>query len=75
MPAAIAGQFVKDLKQMIAGAIILGMLFTVIGLWLSYVWNLTSGASIILVSGLAYLVTLAVQWLLRRRARMRDAPI
>ena len=41
-------------------AIILGVVFTVVGLWLSYVWNLTSGASIILVSGAAYLASLAV---------------
>jgi zinc transport system permease protein len=61
MPAAIAGQFVKDMKQMMIGSVILGMLFTIVGLWLSYAWNLTSGASIILVSGAAYLVSLAVR--------------
>jgi zinc transport system permease protein len=69
MPAAIAGRFVRDMKQMMAGSIVLGMVFTVIGLWLSYAWNLTSGASIILVSGAAYLVSLAVPALLRRRPR------
>ena len=63
VPAAIAGQFVKSMKRMMVGSIILGMLFTVIGLWASYVWNLTSGASIILVSGAAYLVSLAVRHL------------
>jgi zinc transport system permease protein len=61
MPAAIAGQFVKDMKRMMVSAIILGMLFTVVGLWLSYIWNLTSGASIILVSGAAYLASLAIR--------------
>ncbi len=67
MPAAIAGRFVKDLKQMMVGATGLGMLFTVVGLWLSYAWNLTSGASIILVSGGAYLFSLALPPLWRRR--------
>ncbi|MBN1814470.1 MAG: metal ABC transporter permease [Anaerolineae bacterium] len=61
MPAAIAGQFVKDMKRMMVSSIILGMLFTVVGLWLSYAWNLTSGASIILVSGAAYLASLAIR--------------
>jgi zinc transport system permease protein len=68
MPAAIAGHFVKDMKQMMVGSIILGMLFAVVGLWLSYAWNLTSGASIILVSSATYLVSLAV-----RSLRMRGS--
>ena len=61
VPAAIAGQFVRNIKQMMVGSSILGMLFTVVGLWISYAWNLTSGASIILVSGAAYLVSLAIR--------------
>ncbi len=61
MPAAIAGHFVKDMKRMMVSAVILGMFFTVVGLWLSYAWNLTSGASIILVSGAAYLVSLVIR--------------
>jgi zinc transport system permease protein len=71
MPAAISGQFVKDMKRMMVSSIILGMLFTVVGLWLSYVWNLTSGASIILVSGAAYLASLAVRSVRRPKS---DAP-
>ena len=60
MPAAIAGRFVRDMKQMMVAATVLGMLFTITGLWLSYAWNLTSGATIILVSGVCYLASLAV---------------
>jgi len=69
MPAAIAGRFVRDMKQMMISSIVLGMLFTVIGLWLSYAWNLTSGASIILVAGVAYLISLALPALPGGRAR------
>jgi zinc transport system permease protein len=58
IPAAIAGQYVRDLKRMMGWAVGLGMAFTVVGLFLSYFWNLTSGASIILVAGTAYLVSL-----------------
>lgn len=61
MPAAISGQFVKDMRKMMALASILGVIFTTTGLWLSYSWNLTSGATIILVSGAAYLLSLAVK--------------
>lgn len=58
MPAAIAGQFVKDIKWMMLLASIFGMIFTTTGLWISYWFNLTSGATIILVAGAAYLASL-----------------
>jgi zinc transport system permease protein len=65
MPAAISGQFVKNMKKMMVLASILGVVFTTTGLWLSYFLNLTSGATIILVSGAVYLLSLAVKPLLR----------
>ena len=61
MPAAISGQFVKDMKKMMVLASILGVIFTTTGLWLSYFLNLTSGATIILVAGAAYLLSLAAK--------------
>ncbi len=66
MPAAISGQFVRDMKWMMVLASILGVLFTTTGLWLSYFLNLTSGATIILVSGTAYLLSLVVKPLMSR---------
>lgn len=61
MPAAISGQFMKDMKKMMILASILGVVFTITGLWLSYFLNITSGAMIILVAGAAYLVSLAIK--------------
>ena len=61
IPAGISGQFVKNIKWMMVLASILGVIFTTTGLWLSYFLNLTSGATIILVSGAAYLLSLAVK--------------
>jgi zinc transport system permease protein len=58
IPAAISGQWVKGLPKMMVLACILGALFTTTGLWLSYFLNLTSGATIILVSGGVYLLSL-----------------
>jgi zinc transport system permease protein len=66
MPAAISGQWVKEMKQMMVLASILGMSFTTAGLWLSYWLNLTSGATIILVAGATYLLSTAVHPLVRR---------
>ena len=65
MPAAIGGQFVKEMKKMMLLASILGMVFTTAGLWLSYSLNLTSGATIILVAGATYVLSLAVKSLVR----------
>ncbi|MCG2767963.1 MAG: metal ABC transporter permease [Anaerolineae bacterium] len=65
MPAAISGMLVRDMKKMMVLAILLGVLFTTTGLWLSYHLNLTSGATIILVSGFAYLLAMASRPLLR----------
>ena len=61
MPAAIAGRFVKDMKWMMVVASGLGMLFVTLGLALSYAWDLTSGATIILVAGVGYLVSRAIR--------------
>lgn len=61
IPAAISGHIFKDLKRMMVGATVLGMVFTTVGLGVSYRWNLTSGASIILVAGLAYLLSLGLK--------------
>jgi zinc transport system permease protein len=60
MPAAIAGRFVKDMKWMMVLASGLGMLFVTLGLAFSYAWDLTSGATIILVAGVGYLASRAL---------------
>lgn len=59
IPAAIAGQYVRDVPQMMAVASGLGMVFCSVGLALSYSFNLSSGATIILVASIAYLISLA----------------
>jgi len=66
MPAAISGQYVKDLKKMMVVGGILGVSFTTAGLWLSCSLNLTSGATIILVSGTIFLLSTVVRSLWRR---------
>lgn len=66
MPAAIAGQWVKEMKEMMVLASFLGIIFTTAGLWLSYWLNLTSGATIILVAGATYMLSITVQLLAKR---------
>ncbi|PDV98977.1 metal ABC transporter permease [Candidatus Chloroploca asiatica] len=71
IPAAIAGQFVRDMRAMMILASGFGMLFTTSGLWLSYRLNLTSGSTIILVSTLAFALSLLIRALIRRSATQR----
>jgi zinc transport system permease protein len=66
IPAAISEQFVRDVRRMMFLASGLGVVFMTVGLWLSYLLNLTSGATIILFSGVAYLASLALQPLIHR---------
>jgi zinc transport system permease protein len=72
VPAAISGQFLKDMKKMMVGAVLLGIVFTTTGLMLSYTWNLTSGATIILVSAVGYGLALATK-ALRTQQKELDA--
>ena len=60
IPPFIVEKHARSLAQMMVGSSLLGALFTVAGLWISYTYNLTSGASIILVSGIAFLISLLI---------------
>jgi len=60
IPPFIVEKYAKSLAQMMVASSCLGALFTIIGLWLSYRYNLTSGASIILVSGIGFLLSLLI---------------
>jgi zinc transport system permease protein len=72
IPPAISNMFVNDIKKMMILSVILSMVFTVVGLFGSYLLDLTSGAVIILVSGLAYLFTfLGKEFSTRRNAKRK----
>jgi len=60
IPPYIVEKHAKSLRQMMIGSGGLGMVFTTTGLFLSYAFNLTSGASIILVSCAAFLISLLI---------------
>lgn len=60
VPAAIAGQWYAEIKTIMVVASGLGMCFTTLGLWFSYSFDLTSGATIILLCGVGYLLSLSL---------------
>ncbi|MFZ5565053.1 MAG: metal ABC transporter permease [Thermodesulfobacteriota bacterium] len=71
IPPFIMEKYARSLFHMMAGASLLGILFTLTGLWLSYAFNLTSGATIILVAGAAFFLFLLIEKLrLMRRQRL-----
>lgn len=57
IPAAIARQYLNSVRKIIIMAVILGVIFSVIGLGVSYETNLPTGATIILLAGLAFLLS------------------
>ena len=54
IPPFIAEKFTGSLRAMMVVASLLSCFFTVSGLWLSYLLNLTSGATIILVAAVGF---------------------
>ena len=60
IPPFIAEKFTGSLRAMMVAASLLSCFFTVSGLWLSYILNLTSGATIILVAAVGFFA--AVLW-------------
>ncbi len=73
MPPAMARQFTFDLRKMMFLSVLFGAVFTVGGLWLSYEYDVASGATIILFGGALFLVTMGARKLLARWHRMRRA--
>jgi zinc transport system permease protein len=57
IPAAISRQFTHSLKKMMLLSILLSAVFAICGLWFSYRLDLASGPTIILVSGMSFLIS------------------
>jgi zinc transport system permease protein len=60
IPPFIVEKYANSLVQMMVASSLLGAVFTITGMWFSYRYNLTSGASIIMVSGIVFLISLVV---------------
>ena len=73
LPAAIAGHYVHSLARIMVVATLLGMVFTSTGLALAYGPDLPAGPTMILLAGIAYVVSALASGLLHRRAQRRAA--
>jgi zinc transport system permease protein len=61
IPPFIAEKFCRSLKAMMAVSVLLNFLFTVTGLWFSYTFNLTSGATIIMIAAAFFFASVAYE--------------
>ncbi len=66
LPAAVAGHFAKTLGRMMIAATICCLLFTTLGVAISYGPNLPAGATIIVLAGLVYLLVTIPSHIFRR---------
>ena len=64
IPPFIAEKYSKSMFQMMLFSSVLSVFFTLTGLWLSYKFDLTSGATIILVAGTGFLISLLIERLM-----------
>jgi zinc transport system permease protein len=64
-PPAIVRQLTHNIKRIMIYSSCLGALFSLGGLWISYEMNISSGATIIIFSGLSYLIVSAIMRLRR----------
>ena len=70
IPPYIAEKYTKSLGKMMVVSSFLGIIFTLVGLWLSYSCDLTSGAAIILVAGVTFFLFQAINFIKNRSYRL-----
>lgn len=58
IPPSISEKYTKSLAKMMFFSAFLGMIFTIGGLWLSYRFDVTSGAAIIFLAGVVFFLSL-----------------
>jgi zinc transport system permease protein len=72
-PAATAGMLTSDLKKRMIYSVILGNIFCLAGLWISYVINAASGAAIVIISVMFYLISYTARTIYIKIKRKRTA--
>jgi len=60
IPPYIAEKYSRSLAQMMIVSTLLSVVFNLSGLWLAYTYNLTSGATIILVAAAAFFISMVL---------------
>jgi zinc transport system permease protein len=61
IPATIAKQFTTKFKKLIAISTLTAVVSTIIGLWLSYIFNFPSGATIVLLLAFVFIISTSIR--------------
>ncbi len=72
-PAATAGMLTSSLKKRMIYSVLLGSVFCIAGLWISYDMNIASGASIVILSVICYFIFYMVHFFHTSLKRKRIA--
>lgn len=67
IPPYIAEKYVGTLRRMMGLSVVLSCIFTLVGLWLSFLFNLTSGATIIMVAAAFFFLSMLADRLRSKR--------
>ena len=70
-PAATAGMLTSNLKKRMIYSVLLGSVFCIAGLWISYELNIASGAAIVILSVISYFTFYIVRSLYTRLTQKR----
>lgn len=73
IPAAVARSFSRTLHGMMALAVLFSIFFSIVGLWLSWLLDVASGATIILVASLSFMLSGIRTVLAGRKSRRKTA--
>lgn len=70
-PAATAGMLTSNLKNRMIYSIILGNIFCIFGLWISYKMNIASGAVIVVLSVIGYFISYIIRSIIIKYKRKK----
>ena len=75
IPSSICRQFTYNIKKLIISSIVTGVILTIAGLWLSYLLNLASGATIIILLSIIFFLSFFAKKLISsfRRSGKKDS--
>jgi zinc transport system permease protein len=74
-PAATAGILTHNLKNRMIFSVVFGIAYSLIGLYISYEMNIPSGAVIVILSVMCYLISYSIQSIIKRIKRRRISAI
>ena len=72
-PAATAGLLTSNLKKRMIYSILLGNIFCISGLWISYKMNIASGAVIVVLSVIGYFISYTIRSIVMKYKRKKIA--